>query len=135
MIYHDRRLEPLIRKQYSPNTATSTLHLHIEGVHAWLYLEQADLNGWPVVTKFAKAAFASGYTLKTLKEVLTQPGININSLPPAPPSSFLDCGSLDVSQQKQALPEFSLEGLQQYIVKFFMVEDLVHLILHYPVPA
>ena len=90
----------LIRKQYSPNTATSTLHLHIEAVHAQLYLEQADSNNWPVLAKFAKAAFTLGYMMKMLKDVLTWPGIDIHTLPPAPPSDSSHCQPLNISQKK-----------------------------------
>ena len=90
-----------------------------------MHLEQADSNDWPVLAKFAKTAFASGYTMKMLKEVLARPGIDICALPPTPPNDSSNCQPLDVSQGKWVLLEFSLKVLQQYIVRFLVVEDLV----------
>lgn len=91
--------------------------------HPELYFEQVELGNWPVLAKFAKLAFAAGYTLKTLKEMISQPGIDIYCLPPAPPKDSSDM------PQKQPLgaelPEFSHERLHEYIVQFLVAEDLV----------
>ena len=76
-----------------------------------------------------KSALVAGYTVETLLEVVSQPGIDVNALPPGPPKDALDCPLMDVLQWKGVLdadlPEFSLEGLHQYIIRFLVAEDVV----------
>ncbi|KIK80921.1 hypothetical protein PAXRUDRAFT_15527 [Paxillus rubicundulus Ve08.2h10] len=70
---------------FSPKMSNTSLHYHMEGRHTLLYLDQAKKHGWAIQSKLVKAVFMSGYTFKSLKHVLTQPGVKLDDLPPPPP--------------------------------------------------
>lgn len=103
-----------ISKQYALGSSNTTLRGHFDD-HAQLYLEQADANHWPVKNKFAELAFTLGYTMKTLREAVAMPGVNIYALLSMPPRGPSDCPPMDITLWKGVLgtdlPEFSLNGL------------------------
>lgn len=126
-----------IQYHFSPRMSNTPLCHHIKVRHALFYLEQAEKHGWVVGVKFAKAAFTSGYTFKTLRHVLTQPGVKLDDLPPPPPPDPSDCLPMDVlASQKPTLganlPPFTIEGLKNYLVHYLVANDLVHIPFHLP---
>ena len=126
-----------IQYHFSPRMSNTPLRYHIEVRHALLYLEQAEKHVWVVGVKFSKAAFTSGYTFKTLKHVLTQPGVKLDDLPPPPPpdpSDHLLMGVL-ASQKPMLsanLPPFMIKGLKNYLVRYLVTNDLVRIPFHLP---
>lgn len=115
---------------FSPKTSNTPLRHHVEVRHALLYLEQAELHRWVIGVKFAKNAFAVGYTFKTLKHVISQPGVKLDALPPPPrpdPSDRLPLGIL--ASQKPAvnddLPPFTVVGVKDHIVRYLVANDVV----------
>ena len=120
-----------IQYHFSRKTLNTPLRHHIEVRHVLPYLEQAEKQGWAIKLKSIKATFISGYTFKTLKHVLTQPGVKLDALPPPPtpdPSNHVPTGI--VSSQQPAiganLPPFTIDGLKDYIVRYLVANDLVH---------
>ena len=121
-----------VQYYFSWKTSNTPLRHHIEVRHALFYLEQAEKHGWAINVKFANAAFGSGYTFKTLKQVITQPGVKLGALPPPPPSDPSDClpAGIIASQQPMfsaGLPPFTIDELRNYLVCFIATNDLVHI--------
>jgi hypothetical protein len=79
----------------------------------------------------------AGYTFKTLKHVLTQPGVKLDAfpLPPPPePSDRLPMGVLALQKPMLGanLPPFMIEGLKNYLVHYLVANDLVRMPFHFP---
>ncbi|KAF9228989.1 hypothetical protein BS17DRAFT_763620 [Gyrodon lividus] len=109
--------------------SNTTLCYHMEVRHMLLYLEQAKKHRWAIKAKSMKTVFMSGYTFNTLKHVLTQPGVKLDNLPPPPPPDPSNCLPMGVvPSQKQGLgtnlPQFSANGLKDYIICYFVSNDL-----------
>ncbi|KIK75384.1 hypothetical protein PAXRUDRAFT_173013, partial [Paxillus rubicundulus Ve08.2h10] len=119
---------------FSPKTSNTSLHYHMEGRHMLTCLDQAEEHGWAIQSKLVKGAFMSGYTFKSIKHVLTQPGVKLDNLPPPPldPSDCLPMGAVPSWKQglDTGLPPFSIDGLKNYIISYLIANDLVHTPIH-----
>ncbi|KIK77451.1 hypothetical protein PAXRUDRAFT_166807, partial [Paxillus rubicundulus Ve08.2h10] len=114
---------------FSPKTSNTNLCYHMEGRHTLLYLDQAKKHGWAIQSKLLKAVF------KSLKCVLTQPGVKLDNLPPPPPLDPSDCLPMGVIPSRKqglctGLPQFLINGLNNYIVSYLVANDLVHAPIH-----
>ncbi|KAI9568932.1 hypothetical protein HD554DRAFT_2038389 [Boletus coccyginus] len=90
------------------------------------YQEQAEKQGWTIKSKSIKVIFVSGYTFKTLKYVLIQPGVKLDALPPPPtpdPSNHIPT-SIISSQQPALSAPFTINGLNDYIVHYLIANNL-----------
>jgi hypothetical protein len=68
------------------------------------------------------------YTFRTLCDTLSQPGISIHHLPPAPTPTPDDVHPLQVGSDPSStddLPEFSSSTLAQCLVRFIVADDQV----------
>ncbi|KIK78475.1 hypothetical protein PAXRUDRAFT_163920 [Paxillus rubicundulus Ve08.2h10] len=120
-----------IQYHFSLKTSNTLLRHHVEVQHALLYLEQAEKYGWVIMIKFAKSAFASGYTFKTLRHVLTQPGVKLDALPPPPDhSDHLPLGVIQPQKSRPgaSLPPLTIDGLKDHIVHYLVANDLVRIL-------
>lgn len=107
----------------------------MEANHALVYLEALEERGWLVQTPLFKAAFSSGFTFKTLKVVLADPKVTIQNLPPPPPSEEGDSipvglGPLPGPDITADIPEFSVQALHDYLVRFIVANDQVRATHH-----
>lgn len=93
-------------------------------------MNKLEEEGWRVQSTLLKAAFMSGYTFKTLREVLSRPNATLDKLPPAPtpeigdtvPSALGPRPKVDIGAD---MPEYSLQTLRQFLVDFIVENDQV----------
>ncbi|KAN0084632.1 hypothetical protein V8E55_008136, partial [Tylopilus felleus] len=117
--------EPIyIHPEFSPKTSNSPLHSHLESKHTLLYLTKLKEDGGWVGAVAIVQAFYSGYSFNTLAAVLADSNMTIDNLPP--PSPLADWGLYSIQPYMSAdLPEFSMEALDDFLVKFITADEQV----------
>lgn len=122
---------------YEESSSNTTLYGHTKKFHIDEFLTLAESEGWQIFIPSVNATFNAGYILKTLHNVLKQPGITIHKLPPAPHPEPGDVIPIHVNRQPSTsldtdLPDFFIAALHEYIVKFIIADDQVSYIYDYP---
>ncbi|KIK20567.1 hypothetical protein PISMIDRAFT_105542 [Pisolithus microcarpus 441] len=111
--------------QYSKNTATSTLRLHIEKFHLLDYLDlalQKD-SDWPIQVKVVKDCITNGYSLQELKSLVDR-GVGLKNLPPHPiiPTPNPSSGNTN-DDHRSGTPPFSITIFHKSLVNFIIADD------------
>ncbi|KAF8546660.1 hypothetical protein OG21DRAFT_1490955 [Imleria badia] len=113
---------------FSCNMSNHSLRCHIISWHLKEYLELAEMNDWPVQIDAVRIVRSTGYSLRAIREAIWQ-GHKLTALPELLCSNSGDsqpCNFLP-SDNTPAIPEFSLTALQEYLVKFIVADDQVHI--------
>ncbi|KIK12441.1 hypothetical protein PISMIDRAFT_18739 [Pisolithus microcarpus 441] len=111
--------------QYSKNTATSMLCLHIEKLHLLNYLDlalQKDRD-WPIQVKVMKDCITNGYSLQELKSLVDR-GVSLKNLPPHPVIPTPNPSSGDTNDDhRSSTPPFSITIFHKSLVNFIIADD------------
>ncbi|KAI6024540.1 hypothetical protein EDC04DRAFT_2606341 [Pisolithus marmoratus] len=111
---------------YSAKSSTTMCHCHLNSQHPLVYLKKIEENNWPVQSKYLMATFERGYTFNMLQEALNHPGAEISHLLPLPPPGVdygVPVGKLPKGDPSIDLPEFSIQGLHEFLVNFIVSDD------------
>ncbi|KAI6046729.1 hypothetical protein EDC04DRAFT_2597848 [Pisolithus marmoratus] len=111
---------------YSAKSSTTMHHGHLDSQHPLVYLNKIEENNWPVQSKYLVAAFKRGCTFNMLREALNCPGTEISHLLPPPPPGVdnrVPVGKLPKGDPSVDLPEFSIQGLHEFLVNFIVSDD------------
>ncbi|KAI5991329.1 hypothetical protein EDC04DRAFT_2911606 [Pisolithus marmoratus] len=108
---------------------------HLNSEHPLVYLNKIEEHNWPVQSQYLGATFKRGYTFNTLQEALNCPSTEISHLLPPPPPGLdnrAPIGKLPKGDPGVDLPDFSIQGLHEFLVNFIISNDQAIYVMECP---